>query len=362
MAAGFTKLIRQWICIHYLLVPCITFCQPLPPFSDTATVASVNGEAIATGEFMLIARQKRAKVIRHFAELYQCTYSAGFWEKQFDGHTPAAHLKQATLDTITFIKIQQLTAKQNGLIDDITYAGFHKKLNDENLRRKNAVAQKKVIYGPVQYSEVVYFNYLFSNLVISLKQKLDEKIFRISAEKLRAQYEKDKDSLYRKGYVTNALVLRATPIEVNSREREDWQAKVKLQWNEIAGRSGVGVREFESCSRLAKSDEPYILGIEQLVVNDSVHAPEEEDVFVTMMKEKAVELKPGQTSQAFQYRQALCVVLVTGRTSLGYRSFEACREIVRSKLLDELYLDYIADLAKKAIVRINENNYSAIRF
>ncbi len=140
--------------------------------NDTKTIASINGEPVAVGEFDLFANRNRSKVIQHFRKTYNIEYSDKFWRNKVKGNSALELLKKLTFENLIELKIQQLLAREYGIVEHIDYINFLKKLSAENIRRANKIAKAESIYGPQVYAEDVYFDYLTSNLVIQLKDRL----------------------------------------------------------------------------------------------------------------------------------------------------------------------------------------------
>ena len=296
---------------------------------DSALVAMVNGEAVTKIEFMLHARTLKPLVINDFRSAQVTEFGNDFWSRKFDGKTPMEALKKRTLDTIVQIKVQQISARNAGIVADISYSGFLNALETENHRRLVAKKSGEVIYGPVQYSEEVFYNYLFSNMVYRFRENLAGSVFRITDEKLKEAYEKDKDSLYRKGYHTVAVLIKLKP--------------------------GQGVTCDESEKMMPQAETT-------LVFNDSVYAPEEDDVIRSMVKEASRKLAKGQCSEIIGFQGARYVVMVKEKSPLGYRSFENCRTAVRILMLDRMYEQYIHGMAEEATCETNMDVYEKIQF
>lgn len=166
--------------------------QTLP---DTTIVATISGTPVCAGEFNMFARQYRAGIINTFLKLCRCEYSANFWRSAAGGISPADSLKKVVLDTLRRIRVQQILAHQYRIDEAFTWQRFLSQLEKENQRRKEAVEQKAVIYGPVKYDEYIYYQYLFRMVVNALKVHLDKDIFRISRDTLDQVYQKKKHEL-----------------------------------------------------------------------------------------------------------------------------------------------------------------------
>jgi hypothetical protein len=186
----------KWIiALSILLFEFASFGQSSKISGDTLIL--VNGEPITKSEFIQFSQIERANVIQHYRNTFNLEFSEEFWNTKCDGKSPKELLIERTIDTLVSIKIQQIIAEQKGLIDEVTYSSFLDKLTKENLRRAQAKQNNNPIYGPIQYGESVYFNYLFSNMVIRLKEKLNETDFKITDEKVAQIYEQER-KLYAK--------------------------------------------------------------------------------------------------------------------------------------------------------------------
>jgi hypothetical protein len=330
---------------------------------DTAVIAWVNKEPVIMREFMQRANKERSQVIRFYRINYGCEYNEGFWSKMFDGKTPSEVLKKKTLDTLVQIKVQQIAAKNWGIMPDITYLGFLRLLEKENKRRLEARSLNKVIYGPVQYNEDVYFNYLFTNMVNQLMNILNENVFKITDRQLKEIYETDKERLYRKGYFTKIRLFgikfkTASVIEENEKNRKE-------AYIVLSNLSKCSINE-ESCPEKIKEKYKYdpdlVINTEDIIFNDSVYSAEEDNTLRAMVKESAKSMEKGEFSKAIEFPDALYVIQVKEKRSLGYRNFEECKKTIRDSSLEQLYIEYINNMVLKANIELQLNKYNQIAF
>jgi len=314
--------------LHAAPMHCSVFTSdPKSQASDTSTVATINGEPVTLREFMLHARSLRSLVISEYKIRFGVEYNGGFWTHNFGGKTPLEALKTRTLDTLISVKIQQLSARKAGIVSDISYQGFLAALDTENVRRLAAKQSGKVIYGPVQYSEEVYYNYLFSSMVNSLKESLSQSRFDITEAKLKEAFEKEKDSLFQLGYYTRVQLIRLkTDDNVGSNDKK------------------VAIEDDRTT----------------LIFNDSVYSPEEEDEVRSMARVEARKLMQGQSGKGIVLNGVGYMVHVLEKTPLGCRSFENSRARVRLLFIDRLYHQYLLDLVKLATCKINPAVYDNI--
>ncbi|BBH22307.1 hypothetical protein Back11_36520 [Paenibacillus baekrokdamisoli] len=134
-------------------------------------VATVNGEPIRYGELEILMLRQRSDVIQYFYDKYNAEDSTQYWTTAFGKERPIDRLKSAALAEAKKIKIQQIIARNEGVVQRIDYSDFRNDWIQENDRRKRAAAQKQMIYGPLQYDENTYYEYLFSNMVLQVKEK-----------------------------------------------------------------------------------------------------------------------------------------------------------------------------------------------
>jgi hypothetical protein len=336
------------------------FSQDLLP--DTAIVAFIDNEPVYHREFLQIAGNERASVIRDFRIKAQFEYTSDFWDKQFDNTTPAEVLKKRTLNILVKIKIQQILAKKQGLTDDITYTGFLSSFNKENQRRLNAGKNGQVIYGPVQYNENGYYNYVFTNLVNQLKNTMADKDLGISEESLLRQYQLTKDQAYSNGFNSK---IRLIEISRTSGEGKptitEIQHELTLQLQDSCKKPLINELQF------LKTIEPYqnmpdiSVRNSEIVFNDTIPSPEDEPSFRITLKETVKELNPENRCRILNKKNALFVIYLIQKQFQGYKTFESCRTSVHSTSVEYNYLKLIDELAQKSTIRLT-TAYQHIKF
>ncbi len=154
----------------------------------------MNGEAVAARELELAMLEQRALVLDE-AQRRGVMVGPDFWIRPAGGVVPLEEVRARALRTLTRRKLEQLLAKEAGLIGDLSYAALLGDLARENARRSEVLSRGGVIYGPTQYDEVGYADYRQANLVQAHLRWLAAKP-RPSAE-LRAYYRLVKERYYR---------------------------------------------------------------------------------------------------------------------------------------------------------------------
>lgn len=159
---------------------------PRPP----GMIASVNGEPVAAEEFRLLMDRFRSETLYYFQSRYSAPVTAGFWSTRFGSEAPMEHIKALALQEAVRLKVQQIWAKEYGLLEDTGFSAFREQWRKENERRKQALADGAPVYGPQQYSVDGYYDYIMSNLALRLRERLHADGLSPDAEELR-QYASD---------------------------------------------------------------------------------------------------------------------------------------------------------------------------
>ena len=107
------------------------------------------------------------------------------------GSEKAAESENEMFDTHTkqFLKY----AEKYGLIESAEYQALEDQLEKENDRRKKAVEQGEVIYGPTQYTMETYIKYICGSMEPELIEKMKGKEISCTEEDVRAYYEDNKE-------------------------------------------------------------------------------------------------------------------------------------------------------------------------
>lgn len=146
--------------------------------SHNAKVFTVNDNNVTYGEFRLISEKHRGEVVTYFYSTHNVNEGLDFWgnDTYFGGESPLQKLKDMTIQTLTKVKVEQQLMVEYGIIDssEMSYKVFKKLLRAENSKRAELIASGGEVYGPEQYTESSYFDYLHN---IRL-QELREAVFR----------------------------------------------------------------------------------------------------------------------------------------------------------------------------------------
>jgi len=315
-------------------------------------VAKVNGEPISARLFERRLVRNRAAAYRHFGQKYGVSDSADFWTRPHDGESPLDWLRKRTLEECVGIVVEQTLAREHGVLFDISYPTFLQALARENERRREALAAGEPVYGPQQYREDEYFDYLFANTVIELKRRLSATEFAATDDVLREWYEQSKERLYRRG---DRVVVWAisVPFWMPSPERvspEGARAIAEELRAKLA--SDVTLEEIRAACGAAAS-------VEETVFDDQ--GARADSLARVRARAEAMKLSPGEVSPVFEERTAYWVLKCVSRQPLGYRPFDEVRDNVRARYVDGRYEALVNDLVRRARVEVNAQVYQETR-
>lgn len=316
--------------------------------SEEKQVLTVNGTDVSQREFEAAMALERVSVIHEFQTKYSAEYNSDFWGKSFGGTTPAETLRTRALERCINIKLQQTAAVQAGILkeSDISYSGFLSMLEEENKRRKEAVDNGEIIYGPKKYEEEEFFKYTFNNMVIRLKEKLVETELKHTPEEVAAYYRDHQSTLYKKPTYIRAkkLVVTADP---------DTQAKAR------------GLIEQ------AKLDAERLKSLEQAAVKKGGTVELSEQVFdettergdhryASELLEAAKQLNPGEISGVIPIQGGFALLQSLERKEEGAYPIREVEEDIMNRLTAQKYERWLSGQRDSADIHINTKAYNQI--
>lgn len=317
---------------------------------DSSVVAYVNGVPISEVHLRRRMRKHRALVHSYFNRKYNAQDHPDFWTTSYGGEIPLEVLRQRTLEQCVRIKVKQLLGKEKGLVNDISYGTFLQNLKDENERRKIAVANGEVIYGPVQYRELYYFDYLMDILEIDLMRKLAEVEFLASDETLRRYYDLVKDKLYKREDDIRIQSI-TIPFSASGSGLDRTRAREAIETAQIEIRHDV---PFEEAAKRYNPDG--MLG--ERFFGRSTARTDSISAGAIKYKQEASKLSPCEVSRIFEANSAFHIIKCVEREQYGHEPFENVRQNVRTAYVSGKYRALVDNLVKKAEVRINKEVFN----
>lgn len=315
-------------------------------------IAYINEEPICLDEFMFYFDNNKVKIYNEINSNGEYDDVEDFWSEKIDGQTALEKAKQLTLDEVSKIKLIQILAKENNLIDEIDYKSFEKALKDENKRRKKAKENNEVIYGPIEYTEKQYYQYLIENLIIGLKRKIELKEVDLSDGNVNNYYNENLDD-----YKLDDKVL-VDVISINFLNDDE---KVLDENKEQAYNNLEKIRE-----RLLLNEDIDKLEFEANKINIYELSFDYEnkrlnDKYNAEFIEEIKEMKVGDISKIIEQNGSYNLLICKERAKEENINMEEVKEEIRAKLVDDYYNLMIDEAMKSSDIRVNEESLRKIK-
>lgn len=350
---------KTWIIAGIAVIAAIAFIfVERPVFSETNRfgdpIATVDGEPIQLEEFQRAVQANKARVIDFFHEKYGADQSASFWTASYEGEIPFELLKKMALEDSVDLKIQQMTAKEQGVLTDIRYDVFLQHFKDENKRREQAIAKGEVVFGPAQYTEDAYFEYVMVNAVLSVKKHLMEEDWKPDEPELKRFYEKNKSELYQAPATVKVKQISVSILDAERKadERLRAQAKQKVEAASMKISNGIS---FEQAAKE--------IGLNGQVIEQSYSLDNFRHNAKSPVAQAASTLRAGEISGIIEEngRFYLIQCLENAKAGSRYLPFDAVKDQALKDYIDGRYADYVRQRIANAKVVVNEKVYKTFQ-
>lgn len=316
-----------------LIVLCCTGCC-----NESGVVAYVNGEAVETAEFMMIAASYKAEVVNYFYEKYTADYNSDFWQQDFDGENPHDVLAEKTMDKIVSTKLLQIEAKKNKVIKSCRYSDFMEQLENENSKRTSDKASGKRVYGVINYTAEEYYDDQTAKTKLTLLKKKEEEL-NPSDEELLKYYDETKDKSFKLMNESNLTFFRLENTAYD-----------KMQELLQAVENGGDVQ--------SKASE---LGAE----SEDMDVDNESFRYLSIQFPNVLELIEQNEypiySAVFEKDGKLCLVCVNEIKDGGYKEFEDVKTNVLSDYVENMLDEYLEEKREKVKIRYTDE-YNQLDF
>jgi hypothetical protein len=333
-----------WLMASGLLVGAAMTITLLTGFQDDG-LGYINDMPLDRREFMLFVSQERAQTAQYFKNKYSAEVNESFWTTIYDGIMPADYAKQAALDRLIDYKLQQRLAISYGLEVPADFGQFLQRLQQENKRRNAALQNGSPIYGPTQYDEWGYYDYVHSNMLIGLKSKMLGTELKVTEDEVRDAYEQWKDERYR--------VPDHAALNVMSFSLTDTNRVVEAMSNLT---NGVSFRKVRS--ELSPYLLKHVLDGENITLGES--GTEDASETEERLLEAAMKLENGEATRV-QFADYISVVQLIGKSELRYAPYDEVKEAVRSELIDQKFKHQMVQMKKQAKAQLNQRKFRSVK-
>ena len=195
-------MIKKVMCVFLSLIFILSFAACGEENEKSSATATVNGEEITEEEFEYFRKKYKSEVLNDCLEKYGGEYTDDFWQTEFDGVTPEEILYERTLEECVRAKIQLLLMKEEGIYDDVTFAGLKTKaeaFNAENADKEGVVGIKSIqmsqFYSYYLQTGIMELQNIYAEGKLKPSEKeIQEMISEISGD-IDASLEQDMESI-----------------------------------------------------------------------------------------------------------------------------------------------------------------------
>lgn len=314
-------------------------------YNKEKIVATVNNESISVDEFQLIMNDNITSVTSYFSSKYNVDSSEkDYWTSSFEDEVPLEVLKEKTLEQCVDIKLSQIVAKEKGVIDDISYSEFQKRLVEENKRRKESVENNEPIYGPVEYRERDYFEYELTNIIIKSKDYIMNKEISFEGDVINKYYDEIKDEYFKieDTIKVQQIFIQFKDEDINKYKELSEEVKIKLENNEDLN---------------SLIEEGVIEVTERAFTPESASEDENKN---SELRDSVYNLKLNEISDLIEVGNGYYIMKCVSINENGYKDIEEVEGLVKTYYADERYNEVIEEMKKNADININEKGYKSI--
>lgn len=318
---------------------------------DNERVVTIDGEGVSMREFELYLSKNTGDIYHHFYQNYGVEDGEGFWQGSYGNEQPLTLLKEKALKELLKVKTEQIIAKEEGLTKDISYEAFLLNYNAENERRKKAVANNEVIYGPVQYEEAQYYFYLHNYMLSELKDMFQKEGHKATEADIAAFYEREKESRFP---IQDKVTLEAITVHWES---EAYKETARDEAKKIAADLKEG-RSWEVA--IAPDGEP--VGThrtsETIIINEDVY--KQYGMSRPGLMEVIDGMAQGDISHIIDEGTGFTIVTPRQIEEMGYRPLEEVAVQIKNQLAEEKFDALVAKRMEEATVVIERAVFDQI--
>ena len=239
------------------------------------------------------------------------------------------------------IKSGQILMKSHGIADDISYSNFLQDLKNENERRKEAVSKKLPVYGPVEYEEKIYYEYLQTERTEKLKKLLSKGELMINDLEALDFYNSNKENFRNPDIIKIEMITLSVPDGPSGKSTaEDMIDQIKKR---LIGGENFGNVTADYKRRGVKNIENATLIFDESTFRS----------YTTMypgIYSEINNLKLNDISSVIKDVNTLTVFKIVDRKAGNYQPFEKVAGQIKEELLNKKFDKMISDMAASADV------------
>lgn len=186
VAAVLTALSAAFLCLRFLH----------PSSKNNTAVFTIDEKPVVKAEFILLMSDNRSDVFTYFFQKYHISDNSAFWTSRFGNEVPLQVLKQKAIVRLRQVRAVRDLAEMNGISTPASYPIFLKNLSAKNRSRKSPTEKGDAVYGPVSFSAIQYYQYLYDDEMKSTKSKMENGPLLVTDDQIGAYYQQNRDTAY----------------------------------------------------------------------------------------------------------------------------------------------------------------------
>lgn len=298
---------------------------------------TVNTTQIAEEEFTMFLQDQKAMTVNYFVQKYNAEYGAEFWTTEYEGEVPLEVAKQAALEEVIRIKIEQEIAQELGLIKDNQFETIMKLAKED-----------KSIYGVENLDFFQQYTVYHSKLMLEAQQKYKIKTKDISEKEIQAKYEAIKEEVFQVPDHIETIIL-----EVELLDQANQETYLETITQDIM--AGITVEDLQN-----KYKDQGEINARAKTYGPTEGKDENMSEIDLILKEAAYMLETGEMSMPIYEPGTSYIVICMNRENNGIAALEEVKVVVEDQIKEERFEAYIQAQIDKAKVQIDEVRLSEL--
>ncbi|KKO53103.1 peptidyl-prolyl cis-trans isomerase [Paenibacillus sp. DMB20] len=246
------------------------------------------------------------------------------------------------------IKVEQILMKEHGILQDISYKTFLKKLASENNDRQRKLRNDQPIYGPREYEAEEFYSYTHSmNLQHFIDTLAKEKGKLLTDAELKPFYERVKSDYFHQGYVFEYEKIRITKgIDASNRLKS-------LQKYVLTENMGVQ----EAIGRLKHAQ-----GIEYQRETLDLDVKSKDDAAAYNLQKMLMSMRPGDFTDMAQDDDGVIMYRLLEAKSKGYAPYDQVKSALVQIYMEQQLEQQMDERLRETQIRMNQEVLEQISF
>lgn len=339
-----TKKKLYWITVPVLVIAVLAVLLLFRCLTAPKTALQINGLELPLDQYQEELSAAVPEVYRHFEQQYGISVQdePGFWNSTYGGENPVEYAHQVVIDKWRRYQVILQEAKDNGLIEDISWDGLQALWQQENQTRKEKLEAGEIVYGPQSFSWDGFLDVTIMGFFDDLTQIYATSQFRLADDAMRQIYEKEKDEKYTYDDTITINIIRI-PYNLDNMEEK---SRIVFEIQKFIQEGGT----------MEQAASQYGIPLEstQFLAENAYEDNRKDGV----IRSVALELSPGQISDVIHdsSRRCFAIAACTQRIPQGYIPLEDVKEDIQRAYSQECLTLRIETLIQQAQVEILEKN------